>query len=82
MAVNPDRISRYEHPMEISEISARKGMCYNCAHRCPITLASTLYDICAQERDDDDSTFPHGEIYECDPEQSDCGDWSWDGYGL
>lgn len=54
------------------------GSCANCAHRTQITLGGRIWAVCAQERDDGE---PGGEVYECDPEVTDCAWWVWDGDG-
>lgn len=68
---------RYAEP-DIAETGPREGQCYNCDHMVAITLDGKTYKLCAQERDDNRS----GEVYECDPDLTECADWDWNGYEL
>lgn len=72
-----DAIPRYAEPAQDEE-EPREGMCYNCDHRTCVTLGGKEYMLCVQERDDSKG----GEVYECDPEETECADWDWDGYDL
>ena len=76
-----DAIPRYALPTwdELREPEPKEGECRNCDHRTQIILGGKTYQLCAQERDDGNID---GEVYECDPEVSDCPDWDWDGYEL
>lgn len=65
--------------MEPLEPQPETGRCRNCGHRCRVTLGGRFYDLCAQERDDGEDG---GEIYECDPEETECWSWHWDGLEL
>lgn len=80
MAVNPDSIPRYAEPTwsELREVEPEEGRCRNCQHRTNIVIEGKTYQLCAQERDDGE----FGEVYECDPEVTDCDDWGWNGYDL
>lgn len=79
--VDPDSIPRYEIPEQVHmdyDEEPERGACRNCDHRVCIILGDKKYMLCVQERDDSKG----GEVYECDPEETDCADWDWDGYDL
>lgn len=64
-----DAIPRYQQPMYEEEHKVHD--CWNCDHHVAIELDDKLYDLCVAERDITQS----GEVYECDPEVTDCWDW-------
>lgn len=76
-----ESIPRYEQPTwdDLRDEEPTEGMCYNCIHSVSIILDGKTYALCAQERDDK-SRF--GDVYECDPEVTDCADWDWSGFDL
>ena len=45
--------------------------CYYCIHSITATIDGVEYDLCVVERDRHGS----GDVYECDPEETDCEDW-------
>lgn len=64
-----DAMPRYRQPMYGEEKVAEK--CDTCGHHVTITLDGKVYDLCVSERD----TAHGGEVYECDPQVTDCVDW-------
>lgn len=64
-----DAIPRYQQPTyEEEHVDDR---CDTCGHHVTITLGGKVYDLCVSERD----TTQGGEVYECDPQVTDCVDW-------
>lgn len=79
----PESIPRYAEPTwdELREDEPMEGACFNCLHRVKVTIGGSSYDLCVQERDDRKGGQT-GEVYECDPDETECTDWDWDGYEL
>lgn len=68
-------IPRYDEP-DLTEDEPMGGMCFNCEHRVTVELGGTKYHLCAQERDDRKGG-QLGDVYECDPDETDCCCWVW-----
>lgn len=80
MVSSTSNADRYENPTweDLKEEEPKEGMCRNCIHNVPIMLDGKQYRLCVQERDDR-KAHQFGEVYECDPEVTECADWDWNG---